>query len=120
MEERILALNALALGLAETRNLMEALETCLDITLRTSGMTDGAAYAMSRKTGHLQVVCSKGSSQGFSREVVIGNADTEAVRKIMQGKLICGRAEDMGELAALLHAQHGRILARRHSDSIRR
>ena len=85
----------LAVALSATSVLGEALGLILDTAVQIDGIDCGGIYLADRETGELRLVCSRGLSPEFVREVSCFSRDAFQTRLVMAGQPVYGAFEEV-------------------------
>ncbi len=114
----------LAIRLAGSSSLEEALSLCLDTAIRVSGMDCGGIYLVDEITGDLDLACSIGLSKSFQEQVGHCSKDSDPWNLTMQAKPIyirysltevyqdeISRGEGLRAIAILPILHQGRVIA---------
>lgn len=85
-EERVLIQRNLALELAETSSLAEALPKCINTALEVAGMDSGAVFTFDGKSGDMRPYFQKGLSTEFTEQLCVMQAGSGDRDMLMTGK----------------------------------
>lgn len=77
---------ALSVSLAETDDLAEGLNLCLEACMQISGMDCGGIYLFNDTSGALELIVHQGFKKKFVKDLMVYDKDSENVALVLKGK----------------------------------
>ena len=105
MEEQLIAQRDLALSLAATRSLDEAVSLCIGTASRVADMGFGAFYLEDTQTESFILSCATGFSEGFLSSMEKIDKNTPLARQVLAGDYIYAHYDDLPEMLGFTPAK---------------
>jgi PAS domain S-box-containing protein len=95
-EEMLRIQRDLALALCATTDLQDTLRLCLQAAIRLSGLDSGCVYLADKSSGAFDLTCHEGLGDSFVESIARYEGDSANVRRVMTGKPIYTRYQELG------------------------